>query len=254
MAVLAWVFGVVVALTILIAVTVRWERRKEERQEERRRLQREPVTQEELTQEITEWVERKIREGFDSRMEIIELTAEAIEDDYAVDGVKPQVTEITDRLLAEAAEEAKSWPEVTDCDRIDAAFADLERDGIVARQNFACCINCGHGEIGAEIEAFSKEVKPIGYTFYHMQDTARAAEDGELWLAYGTRGCSGDDARVGQVICEALRKHGLTVEWNGDVDKRICVTGLEWKRRRPPEPPDGPRGVPRHGPTRHWNH
>jgi len=39
-------------------------------------------------------------------------------------------------LLLDAQRE---WPSVTDCDRLDRAFADLNGRGIVARQNFACC-------------------------------------------------------------------------------------------------------------------
>src|SRR4029079_1351153 len=88
----------------------------------------------------------------------------------------------TDKAFAAHLDAQREWPSVTDCDRLDRAFADLNGRGIVARQNFACCSNCGHAEIGEEIDAEKERgTKVIGYTFFHLQDTERAAEYGYLY-------------------------------------------------------------------------
>jgi hypothetical protein len=122
---------------------------------------------------------------------------------------------------------------VTDCDKLDKAFAGLEMKGIVARQNFTCCQTCGNAEIGDEIKAFAEKTEPKGYTYYHMQDTESACEYGSLYLAYGTVGGTDDDAvAIGNTIRDTMQEHGLTVEWNGKLDQRICITGLDWKKRR----------------------
>ena len=71
----------------------------------------------------------------------------------------------------------QSWPAVTDCDRFDAAFADLERAGVACRHNFSCCGNCAAYEIRGEIEAErAKGREIIGCAHYNCQDTESAVE------------------------------------------------------------------------------
>ena len=191
---------------------------------------------EEINATLADWVDRKVREGFESRAEIIEEVKEIIDDEYGTGDAAVLVQKETDRRLKEHLQEQASWPGMTDCDRIDAAFSALEARGIVARQNFTCCQTCGNTEIGAEIENFAKKAKPRGYTYYHEQDTEGACENGTLYLAYGTVGGNDSDAvEIGNTICDTLRANGLTVDWSGHLDKRICIAGLDWKKRRKPE-------------------
>ena len=112
----------------------------------------------------------------------------------------------------------------------------------MARQNFTCCQNCGHAEIHDEIEAASKLAEVRGYTFYHMQDTERAAQGGGVYLAYDALS-GGPDAQnsIGHEIVAALRAAGLEPEWNGENSARILIP-LEWKRRRF----SSPAGAPAH--------
>ena len=118
------------------------------------------------------------------------------------------------------------------CDCLDQAFAALERSGVVARQNFACCQTCGHAEIGDEIAEAQEKADVVGYTFYHMQDTERAAEGGGLYLSYGAlEQTESALQKVGRSIVEALRKEGLKAEWDGDPKKRIEIRDLLWRRR-----------------------
>lgn len=141
-----------------------------------------------------------------------------------------------EEIAAHAAGQA-TWPATTDCDRLDAAFGELDAAGIVARQNFTCCNNCGMAEIGGEVAP--DQIDDIrGYAFYHEQDTERAAESGGLFLSYGAFRRKPDTvadpaqmAAVGQDVVSALRRHGLTVRWDGDIDRRIHVA-LTWQRRR----------------------
>ena len=48
--------------------------------------------------------------------------------------------------------EAAGWPALTDHDRLEQAFAALETQGVVCRQNFTCCGTCGVAEIGDDRE------------------------------------------------------------------------------------------------------
>ncbi|WP_370236168.1 hypothetical protein [Brevundimonas sp.] len=146
------------------------------------------------------------------------------------------------RMTAEAVaahEAARAhWPDVTDCDRLDAAFAALEASGVIARQNFSCCGTCGASEIWDEMKQARSNGRPVrGYAFYHAQDTESAAGGRGLYLNYGSCDEGAEAAvAIGHEIVAALAAKGLSPDWNGALDKRIGLP-LDWKRRGP-----GPAG------------
>lgn len=159
--------------------------------------------------------------GFDAMARAIHEMSES---------VPPISTEQASVLLAplwrERVIEQRSWG-TTDCDRIESAFRDLSADGIVARENFACCRNCGTTEIWDEAGP-----EDHGFVFYHMQDTESAAAGGGLYLSYGSRtGERGDTEAIGHVVVATLRSHGLETDWNGSAESRIAVSNLRWRKR-----------------------
>jgi len=227
---------VIVGLIVIAAVMFAACSRRRAAQSEQLDKAKPAASHEEIDATIADWVDSKVREGFETRKEIVQGVTEIIDDEYEVSDAADRVAREVERRLKEHLRSQSSWPQVTDCDRIDRAFAALEAKGIVARQNFTCCQTCGNAEIGEEIEEFAKTIEPKGYTYYHMQDTEGACEDGSLYLAYGTVGGTDEDAvAVGNTIRDTLVENGLTVEWDGQLDKRICITGLDWKKRRNPE-------------------
>lgn len=186
-----------------------------------------------LTAEIREYVARQVAAGFDSADEIVNSAVEVYSDDQPPDVLRPIAQRLTTQLVNEHVAAQANWPAVTDCDRLDRAFAELEASGIVARQNFSCCGNCGVAEIADEIHSEQETGKRIrGYTFYHMQDTENAADGGGLYLNYGAVE-DGEAAalNVANEIVEALNRHGLKTNWSGTWQQRIGVS-LDWKRRR----------------------
>ncbi|WP_433199634.1 DUF6891 domain-containing protein [Dactylosporangium sp. CS-047395] len=130
--------------------------------------------------------------------------------------------EFAAHLVAQAG-----WSDRTDSERLTDAFRALDAAGIVAREDFACCQNCGTGEIGGEV---LPDFPARGYAFYHLQDADRAAGGGELWIAWG-RFDAPPDAELGDEIAAALRGQGLAVDWDGDPGMRIRVP-MTWARRR----------------------
>ena len=121
-------------------------------------------------------------------------------------------------------------PARTDCDRLDRAFAALEASGVLARQDFSCCMTCGSYQLWQEMKAVPPTRAVRGYVFYHEQDTDSAAAGG-LCLRYGSAdGTNESTQALGRHIVAALRAEGLRTEWNGCTDKCIVVQ-LAWKRR-----------------------
>ena len=183
---------------------------------------------------------RAAAEGYRTDDEIVEALTEELVDEYGADADVPaRVQRAAPRVFEARLAEEQAWPVPTDCDRLDRAFERLEQAGIVARQDFTCCQNCGHAEIGDEIEQARTRGPVRGYTFFHHQDTERAAEGGSLYLAYGAvlpKESSEEAWQQGQLVIAhevvaALQAEGLATSWNGQGNQRIAV-GLDWRRRR----------------------
>lgn len=192
---------------------------------------------EDLAAEIRTFVRALVARGDRTFADVLDETTEYFLESY--DDQAELVEQISKREIERAFFEhiarQATWPDVTDCDRLDRAFEALNAGGIVARHDFTCCQNCGFAEIGAEIEAaLEAGVDVSGFTFYHQQDTDSATEGGGLYLSYGH--VDGGDANaiaVGRVIESALNAAGLETVWDGTVGQRIHVR-LTWQRRVSP--------------------
>lgn len=186
----------------------------------------------ELKTQLREYIREQVVAGFYDQKEIVTVTLEVFIDDGTEESLRPFVETVTREVYEKAFAEQASWPETTDCDRLDLAFADLERKGIVSRQDFTCCGTCGVAEIGAEVDEYEKAgTQARGYTFYHSQDTESAALGHGLYLNYGSVK-EGEAAAlaIGREVVRTLEENGLETKWDGSWKQRIGVV-LEWKRR-----------------------
>lgn len=186
-----------------------------------------------LLAELREQIRCDVAAGFEDAGRIVEAAVAAFEDQADAAFLESHARRLVEEELAAHADEQGDWPERTDCDRLDSAFAALEQAGVVARQHFTCCGTCGLAEIDREIAAAeAKGGRTRGYTFYHWQDTEAAVEGYGICLYYGA--CDEGEAAdlaIGREIEAELRRQGLSPEWNGALDRRIEVP-MDWKRRR----------------------
>jgi len=181
-------------------------------------------------EEIKSWIGLQVATGFPSEQEIVETAVEMYSDEY--DEVRPEAERLTRLAIEDHLATQVSWPETTDCDRLDAAFSELEASGIVARQNAVCCQTCALYELEQEIVPLLEAGHNLrGYTFYHEQDTEAAVDGYGICLAYGSLEEDGDSVAIGHEVAEVLRRHSFAVDWDGDIKHRIEVA-LDWKRRR----------------------
>ncbi|MDV3457727.1 hypothetical protein RZN05_12095 [Sphingomonas sp. HF-S4] len=174
-----------------------------------------------------------IANGFYDEDAILTNLPEYFDDEIDPALIRRDAPRLLRETLAEHAAREAEWPKVTDCDRLDAAFAALEADGVIARQNFTCCGTCGSTEIWDEIHTAQDAGLPArGYAFYHMQDTDSAVEGSGIYLGYGA--CEeGEEAAlaIARDIIAELESQGLATHWDGSWSQRIGVT-LDWKKRR----------------------
>ncbi|WP_424465800.1 DUF6891 domain-containing protein [Pseudoclavibacter helvolus] len=179
-----------------------------------------------------------IRPGFVSLDEALE-TAGSFAEDKALPVRADEIERIVTATWDDLADCQRDWSSEGDYEKLRAAFADLERAGVVARMNFACCQDCGHAEITAERTAGAQ----TGYVFFHQQDAERlAGDDAQLLLEFGlfaTPGSVSDDERasaqqqLGRLIVTTMRSNGLGVEWDEQSASRIALSISHWRKRLP---------------------
>lgn len=138
--------------------------------------------------------------------------------------------------MNEKENEQATWPDLTDCDRLDEVFDILENSGILALQHAGYTQSNGLDDVTQFYHEEGGEESGItGYCFYHGQDLERLLETGDLYLAFGA--IDGDENRgvdIGHRIKGVFETAGFDIEWNGSMETRLLVKGIHWQRRTPP--------------------
>ncbi|MFP2927704.1 DUF6891 domain-containing protein [Pyxidicoccus sp. 3LG] len=182
-------------------------------------------------------VEVAVRGGFEDEEELLESLEQRMEDMLGdVDGALLEELEAYTRgLLKEQRVREAGWSEPTLNDAIDAAFEELNANGIVTLQSAGYTMSDGWSDVN-ELASY-QDPPPRGAVFYHGQDLERGVRGEGLMLAFGAY--ENDDRKhvpasiaIAREACETLARHGVKTEWNGDVDQRIQIPPFEWRRRR----------------------
>ncbi|MEU8004349.1 hypothetical protein AB0B66_24605 [Catellatospora sp. NPDC049111] len=182
---------------------------------------------EELTRTAADHARRAVARGSFPCAAIVDDIVECLDGEAEPDDLRTLAWRLVGPAFAAHLDAQRNWPARTDSDRLTDAFRALDAAGIVAREDFTCCQNCGATEIGDQVH----DTMPArGYVFYHQQDAERCAEGGGLYLAYGPIGQPAT-AEIGEEIVAALRAEGLRVDWSGSPGQRIHVR-VDWARRR----------------------
>jgi hypothetical protein len=184
-----------------------------------------------LAPEIFGQIRSFVRRGFETREQIVEIFCEEIYEPGELD--EAEVAVAVDAAFVVLEEEKASWPEVTDCDRLDRTFAALEGRGVIALQNSGLTQSDGYGDVWEIYDSHPERAKIIGYCFYHGQDLERAVNGEGLYLAFGPMDPKQEQVegpRVGAVIVEELARTGFSPEWNGTFATRIHIPKIDWKR------------------------
>ncbi|AYV77887.1 MAG: hypothetical protein Edafosvirus2_66 [Edafosvirus sp.] len=123
--------------------------------------------------------------------------------------------------------------------RLAYFFENLPFD-IYVRENYTCCMSCGHNEIDQDAyEVYGEELKDFkGYIFYHSQnfdDILTTFENitkkyMKLYLCYGYFG-KNDNAKeidkiykyIANVLKKACEQYGMSFVWNGDHKTKMCL-------------------------------
>ena len=173
---------------------------------------------------VREFVRSAVRSGLLGEQElydeaVLAITSELpdVPDPAAV--AEEWLAEFRDELISDAA----SWPEVTDYDRLQGAFAELESAGVVVLQG---CED--HWAAKAALDALA-ENPPAGVAWFTPPDVWHAIDEGMLevnvWHA-STANVAAGEALLDDVIA-AFARHGLSAHFD---EGRVEVSA-HWERR-----------------------
>src|SRR5688572_28650350 len=187
-----------------------------------------------LTPEVLREIETFVRGGFDNYDRIVEIMCQARYSPGELD--ERAVGNAVSEAFATIRREERTWPPVTDCDRLDRVFTALNKRGVIALQDAGYTQSDGYDDVRAAYDALheSERSHVSGYCFYHRQDLETAVHGQGLYLAFGPIDPSTEDVdglRIGHVVVEELSKAGFAAEWNGTFGQRIFVRQLTWQRR-----------------------
>jgi hypothetical protein len=185
-----------------------------------------------LDPEVLEEVSTLVRSGFWSKERINEIVCEEIYAPGELDTHK--VSEAIDSAVAEWEAEQRTWPAVTDCDRLDAAFVAMNRRGIIALQNAGMTQSDGYDDFREAYENHPDRSSVIGYCFYHGQDLERAVRGDGLFFAFGPVDPRDEESKgpeIGRIVRQELERAGLEVDWDGTFSTRLRVPNMVWQRR-----------------------
>jgi hypothetical protein len=162
--------------------------------------------------------------GFDTRAQILDDALLG-----ATEAERPAITELVDEAFRKHFEKQKTWKGRTDCDRLSAAFAALNRARVIARENFGMTRTSSRGEMNSLL---AKEPSRLGYVFITPEDLSTVFDDQGVTLIVGAA-APREDAHeaVVKTVISALQKQGLAAEWSGLT--KVWVP-LDWKKRRRP--------------------
>lgn len=183
-----------------------------------------------LLQEVQEEIQGCIDTGFYNQEETLEKIQDLFYDETLDENwLKEAIAKTYNARL----EEQKEWPELTDVDKLDLAFEELDQQDIITLHMAGYTMSDGESDAGERYHELKEEGRQMkGYCFYHGQDVEGAIEGVGLYLAFADD--ISDPAQViavGEQIVAAMTKQGFTVIWDGTGQTRILLSPFNWQNR-----------------------
>jgi hypothetical protein len=185
-----------------------------------------------LSSEVQREINMLVCGGFEPQDRIVEILTEEMYEPGELDA--EEVEAAIGVAIKKLAREKRSWPDVTDCDRLDAVFLALEAKHVVALHYAGYTQSDGYEDVSEAYHHRPDKDKVVGYCFYHAQDLERAVKGDGLYLAFGPMDPKNEETEgptVGTLIANELRSAGFEVQWDGTFNQRIFVPKIDWKRR-----------------------
>lgn len=174
-----------------------------------------------------------VRSGFGTGTEVVGHIEQLVEDELG--DSDPMLVEELEaearRLLAAQDAEERTWTGSSTNDAIERAFAELNRNGIVALENAGYTQSEGWSDANEAAER--REPTPRGAVFYHGQDLERGVAGDGLFLTFGAYTADDEAAlAIAREVCATLARHGVETSWDGSIKRRVSIPPFPWRKRR----------------------
>jgi hypothetical protein len=197
-----------------------------------------------LAADVHAEIARFVRAGFYDKERLLEI--------FCVEMYAPG--ELAEESVAAAIEIAQlahardqqTWPDTTDCDRLERAFVALRTRGILVLENAGNTQSDGKEDVRRAHAEHPDPRTIVGYCFYHSQDLEAALDGVGLRLAFGPLDPEREESHgpeIGGTICAELRNAGLEPTWPGSFKERIWLPKLHWQRRTQAPPSMLPKNL-----------
>ena len=173
-----------------------------------------------------------VRSGYYDRDRLIEVFTEEMYEPGELD--EDDVISAIDAQFTQYEQEKLSYPAITDCDRLDTAFARMNERGVIAIQNAGYTQSDGYDDVSEAYSERDDKEAILGYCFSHEQDLIRAISGDGLYFAFGPVDPADEQTigiQVGNIVREELENAGLPVDWEGTFEQRLRVPKLTWQKR-----------------------
>lgn len=178
-----------------------------------------------------------------------DLLGEWVEERFGVEPTDEQTDAIMRAVRQARRAQQDEWGPDAGQTPLSRAFSVLEAHNILARENFACCLDCASTEIIGE---FDDSRNWLGAVYYHGGDTVDIIERGYTHLAFGVRppafytaqdwnAMTGEAqakayedltlAMMKQVVIPILLDHGIDVDWSESIEDRPRVSNVTYLAR-----------------------
>ena len=170
----------------------------------------------------------QVRSGFLDDAQVHEEVVEAAREDLSrgPDDAQRLAQQVVAAEIAALEEEQSDWPETTEFDRLEAAFAELEQQGLLVLRAVE-----DHWDATAALTRLDEAGQQVrGVLFFTHTDVWHAVDHGmlELNLWHGdTANVAGGDELLGLVLT-VLDRYGIP----GVFDEGRIEATLTWRRRR----------------------
>lgn len=178
--------------------------------------------------------------GFLTADEIKTTFLDEFLDGGVTDAERAAITDEIDRRVAAAEERQRAWTGPTTFDRLDRAFARLNRtDQVVAVHNAGFTRQSAMELVAAECkERGGSRAGILGGVYYTEQDIETALDTRVLRLAFFAIGpdpaaCDAGIAKMMPKVLSRLIAEDLPATWNGDQASKISISPLNWTKRLP---------------------
>lgn len=156
--------------------------------------------------------------------EILEAAREDLSRD---DDAEAMAAGVVEAEIDALRRDQTDWPETTDVDRLEAAFGDLEAQGVVVLR--ACDDHWDATAVLTRLDEAGESAS--GVLFFTHTDVWHAVDHGmlelNLWHGDTANVAVGDDLL--RLVLQTLGSHGLAAKF----DEGRIETTLTWRRRRP---------------------